>query len=335
MSGQDAATATIVLANRKSFAAAPGSTVLEAARHAGLVLEHSCRTGRCGTCKARLLKGSVRELGADLALDAGQRADGWFLTCTNEAITDLQLDITDLDLPADVQTRTLPCRIDAIARLAPDVLKLVLRLPPRSALKYMPGQYIDLIGRDGLRRSYSIANAPAADGRLELHVRRVPGGMMSDHLFEHAKVGDLLRLNGPLGTFFLRDVAGMDLIFLATGTGIAPVVAMLSALQARIGSPAPRSITLLWGGRRPEDLYWSPPASDVTYIPVLSRAGAEWTGARGHVQQVLLDGARRHWATTRVYACGSVAMIESARAALMQAGLSSAAFFSDAFVSSS
>lgn len=335
MSREDRGPATVVLANQKTFLAPLDSTLLDAARHAGVVLEHSCRTGRCGTCKARVVEGEAQALGSNVALNASEQAAGWILTCTSGALTDMRLDISDLDLPADVVTRTLPCRIDQMERLASDVMRLVLRLPPKSGLNYVPGQYIDLIGNNGLRRSYSIANAPAEDARLELHVRRLPGGAMSEYVFEKAKVNDLLRLHGPIGTFFLREVAGLDLVFLATGTGIAPIKAMLAALATRDECLRPRSVTLLWGGRRPEDLYWLPPSEDVTYVPVLSRAGEAWEGARGHVQHVFLARPAGDWRQTRVYACGSIEMIDSARAALTRAGLSTRHFFSDAFVSSS
>jgi CDP-4-dehydro-6-deoxyglucose reductase len=332
---------TIHLANDKTFDAAAGVSVLDAARQAGLVLEHSCRSGRCGSCKARLLGGRVTALKPDLALSAAEREAGWALTCISAAASDLELDIEDLGLPADLTARTLPCRIDSIERLAADIAVVRLRLPPTAALRWLAGQYVDVIGPGGVRRSYSIANDAAADpAKLELHVRRVEGGVLSDYWFGRAQSNDLLRLHGPLGTFFLRDTAGLHLVLLATGTGIAPIKALLGELALRPAAQQPRSVALWWGNRHAADLYWSPdtvlrgeaePA--LAYTPVLSRADAAWTGARGHVQQVLLQRPYP-WAETVVYACGSPAMIDGARAALTAAGLPARRFLSDAFVSS-
>lgn len=326
---------TVHLSNHKSFEAAPDTTLLDAAQSAGLVLEHSCRSGRCSTCKARVLQGSTLALKSDLSLTPEERAAGWVLTCTTAATSDLQLDIEDLGLPADLRAKTFPCRIDTIERAAPDVVTLALRLPPSATLRYLPGQYIDVLGPGGLKRSYSIANAPQPSGRLELHVRQVEGGAMSTYWFGAAKANDLLRLHGPIGTFFLRDVAGLDLVFLATGTGIAPIKAMLEELSQRPADAQPASVTLYWGGRRQSDLYWTPSFDHLRlrFVPVLSRADEAWAGARGYVQQVLLQEAR-DLTRTAVYACGSPAMVDAAKSALVQAGLEPRRYHSDAFVSS-
>lgn len=315
------------------FGAAVGETLLDAALRADVTLAYSCRTGRCGTCKGRLRGGSTAALHEELGLTASEREAGWVLTCVRTALSEVELDIEDLGNVKLAAPRTLPCRIQALDRLADDVLKVVLRLPPGSAFAYRPGQYIDVIGHGGLRRSYSIANAPAAHQQLQLHIRRVDGGAMSDYWFGDAKPNDLLRLHGPMGTFFLRDVAGADVVFLATGTGIAPVKAMLEGLDAQLA--APRSVTVYWGGRVPADLYWDTreAGSAHRFVPVLSRAGVSWDGARGHVQNLLLAEAR-DWSSTFVYACGSDAMIHDARRQLVAAGLGEGRFFSDAFVCS-
>ena len=329
---------TVRLANDKAFAAAADACVLDAARQAGLVLEHSCRTGRCGTCRARVLEGRAVALKPDLVLTAAERDAGWMLTCASGAASDLRLDIEDLGLPADLHVKTLPCRIDALDRPAPDVAVVRLRLPPTAAFHWLAGQYVDVIGQGGVRRSYSIANRPDASGRIELHVRRVESGALSGYWFGAARVGDLLRLHGPLGTFFLRDTAGLHLVLLATGTGIAPIKAMLGEMALRPAAQQPRSASLYWGNRVAADLYWTPAdlpahAPRLRHVPVLSRADAAWGGARGHVQQALLQRPQP-WAETTVYACGSAAMIEAARAELALAGLPPRRFLSDAFVSS-
>jgi CDP-4-dehydro-6-deoxyglucose reductase len=260
---------------------------------------------------------------------------GWILGCARVAETDLVLEVEDLTGLAPPPARTLPCRISSIEKPAPDVARIRLRLPPASDFQFLPGQYIDVIGHGGLRRSYSLASAGPAEQGLELHVRAVEGGALSSYWFNHAKTNDLLRLQGPRGTFSLRDVSGRNLIFLATGTGIAPVKAMLEALLTLAPGSGPASVTVLWGGRVPGDLYLDigrMPAIH-RYIPVLSRAGDAWEGARGHVQDVLLD-ERPDLGNALVYACGSDAMIHDARPALVRAGLPERRFHSDAFVCS-
>ena len=219
--------------------------------------------------------------------------------------------------------------------MAPDVVRVLLRLPPTTEFSFIPGQYVDVIGPAGIRRSYSLANASFADKSLELHIRAVEGGVMSDYWFNQAKSNDLLRLNGPLGTFFLRNSAGIDLIFLATGTGIAPVKAILESIPGLPAEQHPKSVTVLWGARVPSDLYLdvaSIPGAQ-RFVPVLSRAGDDWVGVRGHIQDVLLS-EDPDLGNAVVYACGSDAMIHGAKNALVRAGLPSQRFYSDAFVCS-
>ncbi|MCV2348155.1 2Fe-2S iron-sulfur cluster-binding protein [Paucibacter sp. Y2R2-4] len=324
----------VTLANRKQFEAPADISLLDAARSAGLVLEHSCRTGRCGSCRVQVLGGQTRALLDDSLLSPEERAAGWILSCASAATCDLELDAEDLGVAAAISVKTLPARIASLEQPAPGVLRVKLRLPPNSRLEFLPGQYLNIIGPTGVRRSYSLAAAPAADGGLELQVRAVAQGQLSTYWFEQAKQNDLLRLEGPHGSFFLREVAGRDVVFLATGTGIAPLKAMMEALQRMPAEAHPRSLHLLWGGRLPIDLYWSVPDMPAwfSYTPVLSRAGADWTGARGHVQDVLLQ-QRPDMRGIAVYACGSLAMIEAARRQLLAAGVLPRDFHSDAFVS--
>jgi len=241
-------------------------------------------------------------------------------------------DLGGLTLPS---VKTLPCRIQALEKLAMDVMKVVLRLPASSDFSFYPGQYIDVIAQGGLRRSYSLASAWHSEKLLELHVREVPTGVMSDYWFTRAKENDLLRLTGPLGTFVLRKIGGLDLIFLATGTGIAPVKAMLESIESAQMEDCPRSITVYWGGRSSDDLYWdfSTINGPYRYVPVLSRASIAWTGKRGHVQSVMLADAP-NLNESVVYACGSNAMIQDAKEVLVGAGLPESRFLSDAFVCS-
>ena len=201
-----------------------------------------------------MISGTSVALHEELGLTESEKAEGWILSCVRSATSDMVLEVEDLggvSLPA---AKTVPCRIQELKRLANDVMQIRLHLPPTADFSYLPGQYIDVIGPAGIRRSYSLANAHGTDKHLELHVRAVPGGAMSEYWFQQAKVNDLLRLNGPLGTFFLRQVAGLDLVFLATGTGIAPVKSMFEGISALSADKQPRSVTLYWGGRKPPRL---------------------------------------------------------------------------------
>lgn len=321
--------------NGKQFDIASGESLLDAALRADVALAYSCRTGRCGTCKGQVRSGETALIHHELGLTEAEQAAGWILTCVRSAQSDIQLEIDDLGDVQLIHPRTLPCRIQALERLSSDVVKVLLRLPPTSNFEFHCGQYVDVIGHGGLRRSYSIASAPAPDKHVELHIRRVPGGAMSDYWFEQAKVNDLLRLNGPLGTFFLRDIEGLDLVLLATGTGIAPVKAILEGMRQRSEPHGAQSVSVIWGGRVEADLYWDVRNAGIehSYVPVLSRADSSWSGARGHVQQAAL-AQRRDWSRTAVYACGSEAMIQGARRQLIDAGLNERRFHSDAFVCS-
>jgi CDP-4-dehydro-6-deoxyglucose reductase len=327
----------ITLSNGKQFNAQDGETVLDAALRGGVVLEHSCRTGRCGSCKGHLQSGDTAPVHEQTGLSPQEQADGWILTCARTPTTDLTLEVDDLGGLQLYPAKTVPCRIQQLEALSADVVKVTLRLPPNQALSYHAGQYVDVIGFNGLRRSYSIANVTsAANPHIELHIKKVDGGAMSAYWFDTAKPNDLLRLHGPQGTFFLRDVAGLDLVLLATGTGMAPIKAILESLRTAPADAQPRSVHVYWGGRHPEDLYWDPLSlgSAIQFTPVLSRAGDNWGGARGHVQQACL-AAGHDLSRTVVYACGSDKMIDSARTALVAAGLPLRSFHSDAFVCSS
>jgi CDP-4-dehydro-6-deoxyglucose reductase len=324
----------VTLTNATIFQSQDGKSILESARQQGIALEHSCRTGRCGVCKAKVISGDSEVLQAEESLTAEDEADGFILTCCRAAKTDLQLDIEDLGELGSIQTKTLPCRIDSLRLLSDDVVEVVLRTPPASRLVYLPGQYVDMIGKDGLRRSYSIANAPREDGKITLQIRKVEQGKMSQYWFKEAKTNDLLRMEGPLGTFCLRNSNAPQLILLATGTGIAPVKAMLEQLATTPEANAYSHIHLYWGGRTEQDIYWQPDFESLplTFTPVLSRT-PDWQGRKGYIQQAVIDDGH-NLSDAVVYACGSEAMIHSAHEQLVAAGLNNKHFYSDAFVSS-
>jgi CDP-4-dehydro-6-deoxyglucose reductase len=324
----------ITLANGKSFNAEISQTILEAASLNGLALEHSCRTGRCGVCKTLVTCGETETNKPEESLSEYEASEGFILTCCRKALTDLKLDAEDLGELGDIQVKTLPCRIDNLRRLSADVVEVALRLPPNSPLEYLPGQYVDMIGKDGLRRSYSVANAPREDGKISLQIRKVENGQMSQYWFNEAKVNDLLRMEGPLGTFCLRENPASNLILLATGTGIAPIKAILEHLSESPHHNTYHQIHLYWGGRTAQDLYWQPdfPGLPLSFTPVLSRVVGGKTRT-GYVQHAVIDGGP-NLKDAVVYACGSEMMIHSAHEQLVAAGLNTKHFYSDAFVSS-
>jgi CDP-4-dehydro-6-deoxyglucose reductase, E3 len=325
----------VTLASGAHFSADTGISLVDAAARAGFAFPYSCKTGRCSTCKCKVIEGETIALEPETGLSELEKAEGWILACVRSAQTDLRLDVDCLEGVTLPPIKMLPSRISSIERLANDVVRVVLRLPPTAAFEFIPGQYVDLIGPNNVRRSYSLASADAQSKQIEFHIRAVEGGAFSEYWFSQAKPNDLLRLNGPLGTFFLRDTQDIDLIFLATGTGIAPVKAILEALSTLPAEKVPRSVKVLWGGRTQQDLYFNVRAipGKYEYMPVLSRADEAWAGARGYVQQVLLDSSP-DLKNSAVYACGSDSMIHSAKTLLIDAGLPAHRFYSDAFVSS-
>lgn len=325
----------VELIGGKSFDALSGESLIEAAANANVFMPYSCKTGRCSTCKCKIIRGETIALQPETGLSVEEKTEGWILSCVRTVISDLTIESEDIGCAVLHPPKTLPCRIAHLEYLAPDVLQIKLRLPPRAEFNFIPGQYVDIIGHSGIRRSYSIACAKSSDKEIELHIRLVEGGAMSEYWFRHAKANDLLRLSGPLGTFFLRDTARSELIFLATGTGIAPVKAFLESIPDLPSDQKPKSVVVLWGGRSLSDIYLEVDKlpGNHKFIPVLSRPEKEWTGARGYVQNVLVS-LEPDFNNARVYACGSDSMIRSARAVLLESGLSPKCFFSDAFVCS-
>ena len=329
--------AQITLSTGRSFAADPTVSILDAARGEGIVLEYSCRTGRCGICKAPVLSGETQVLRPEESLTAEEAASGLVLTCCRAATTDVALDIEPLDRLAGFEIKTMPARIVTIERLAPAIVRVVLRTPPASPMRFLAGQYVDVIAQ-GVRRSYSLANAPREDGLLELLIKRYPGGVLSEYWFERAQPNDLVRIEGPLGTFFLRNefpegTAPANILFLATGTGIAPVKALLEELAADVEQAARYRLRVFWGNREAENFCWDPVGLglDIGFHHLLSGPDPAWSGKRGYVQRLALEDGFDPVGTV-VYACGSDAMIASARETFTAQGLPARRFFSDAFV---
>ncbi|MCV2219328.1 CDP-6-deoxy-delta-3,4-glucoseen reductase [Thauera sp. Sel9] len=321
-----------------SFDAADSQTVLEAAQDAGLLLPHSCRDGACGACKGRIVQGSV-DYGkySAGALSAADQAEGYALFCCAKPLSDLVLEARNVTRAGDIPVRKLPSRVQKLQRLADDVMLLDLKLPASEAFRFKAGQYIDILLTDGQRRSFSIANAPHDASHIELHVRRIDGGRFTSHVFEGMKEKEILRLEGPLGTFWLREDSPRPIVMVAGGTGFAPIK---SIVEHAIETGLQRPITLYWGSRDRAGLYldelarsWESRLPNLRYIPVLSdeKPGDAWDGRRGLVHQAVLDDFA-DLSGHEVYACGAPAMIDAARVGFhTERGLPEDAFFADAF----
>jgi len=324
---------TVELNTGRRFEAPVDASILDAARAHGIVLEYSCRTGRCGICKALVRAGETKILRPEEeSLTVKERARGLILTCCRASAGDVVLDIEPLDRLAGLEIKTMPARIVSIEPLASEIVRIILRTPPASPMRFLSGQYVDVLA-DGARRSYSLANAPRADGLLELLIKRYPGGHLSDYWFERAKPNDLVRIEGPLGTFFLRDAAPTNILFLATGTGIAPVKALLEELAADPARTAKHQVRVFWGNREAENFCWDPVGLGMTvgFHHLLSGNDPQWSGQRGYVHKAAIEDGFDP-ADTVVYACGSNTMIASARDLFASLGLPTQRFFSDAFV---
>lgn len=316
------------------FEAGDGQTVLEAALAAGLLLPHGCRDGACGACKGRVLAGQVEHgRHSPGALTAAERAEGLALFCCAQPLGDLVVQARNVSRADETPVRKLPCRVQKLLRLADDVMLVDLKLPASENFAFRAGQYIDILLADGQRRSFSIANAPHDGGHLELHVRRIDGGRFTGHVFETMKEKEILRFEGPLGSFWLREDSTRPIVMVAGGTGFAPIKGIVEH-AIRLGLTRP--ITLYWGARTRSGLYldalarsWETALPGLRYVPVLSDEA--WDGRCGLVHQAVLDDFA-DLSGFDVYACGTPAMIDAARAGFCNGrGLPADAFFADAF----
>jgi CDP-4-dehydro-6-deoxyglucose reductase len=238
--------------------------------------------------------------------------------------------------------KKMPVRVISLEKASHDVMVVKLQLPATDPMKFHAGQYVDFLLRDGDRRSYSMANAPhtLAEGApaIELHIRHMPGGKFTDHVFGAMKEKEIQRIEGPQGSFFLREDTDKPLVFLASGTGFAPIKAILEHMQHK---GITRPVTLYWGGRRPADLYmhdWVQAQlaamPNLSYVPVVSDALPEdhWRGRTGFVHAAVLQD-HADLSGHQVYACGAPIVVDSARAAYTQAGLPTDEFYADSFTS--
>ena len=313
-------------------------SVLAAALRQGYVLPYGCKNGACGSCKGKLLEGSI-DYGTyqKKALTDEERAQGKALFCQAKALSDLAIEARTVGAAKDIQVKTLPCRIQRMERLAEDVMVLYLKLPANERLQFLAGQYLEFLLKDGSRRSFSMGNAPHDDELIQLHVRHVAGGQFTDHVFGKMKERDILRFEGPLGTFFLREDSDKPIVFVASGTGFAPIK---SILEHAFRKGLRRPMVLYWGGRRPKDLYmdalarrWADEQPGFRYVPVVSEAAPEdqWPGRRGFVHRAVMEDLP-DLSGHQVYACGVPIMVDSARRDFVQrCKLPEVEFYADSF----
>lgn len=325
--------------NRKTghrFTVAEDETILDAGLKNSIVFPYSCRGGTCGTCKAKLVSGEVEHVHPPQALSDEDIAAGNILLCQAKPLGEVEIEATELAASAEIRIKIMPARVAAMEQMAHDVMLLHLKLPASQRFDYLAGQYIDILLRDGRRRSFSMASRPHYGQDLELHIRHVPGGHFSSRVFDSMKVKDLMRFQGPFGTFFLREDSDRPAILMAGGTGLAPIKALL---EQAFAEDSKRRFHLFWGVREFRDLYlhdrleqWAAEHDNLTYTPVLSEANAKdpWPGEQGFVHEAVL----RHYddlAGHEVYACGPPVMIDAAKAHFPGRGLSLERLFYDSF----
>src|SRR5437868_9704980 len=314
----------------RAFDVEPGEAILLAAIRQGIGMPYGCKDGACGSCKCRKVEGTVvHGVHQAKALSAEEEAEGYILTCCGVPHSDVVIYSKQVTDESAFPVRKMPSRVLSMERRSHDVVLLHMQLPANDTLRYHAGQYVEFILRDGARRSYSMANAPhnqmQATGAgttapvIELHIRHMPGGKFTDHVFTAMKEKEILRLEGPFGSFYLREDSDKPMVLLASGTGFAPIKALIEQMQVK-GST--RAATLYWGGRRPSDLYMDDwvrarcaEMGQLTYVPVVSNALPEddWTGRTGFVHKAVLEDFP-DLSGHQVYACGAPIVVDSARA---------------------
>ena len=326
--------AVTIAKSGKAFQVESGETILDAALREGLTLPYGCRGGACGACKGKLLSGDVRYDNEVRGLTDAEQADGLILTCVARPQGDLLLDIDLIESASEIKVEQFPAKIALMESLGGDVMRLGLKLPEENRMQFLAGQYVEFIFDDGVRRAFSIANAPHDDELLEFHIRHIDGGKFTDKLFNEMRPGDLMQIEGPMGSFFVREDSERPMVMLATGTGFGPIKGIVEHL---IAEKSQRPIYIYWGGDHEGHLYldslakeWDRNHSDIHYRPVLAAAGDDWKGRRGFVQEAAVADFTS-LAGFEMYACGNPNMVYAAKDAMVANGMSEDHCYSDAF----
>lgn len=325
----------ILLEPAADFMVEDGESILEAAGRAGVAMPHECTFGGCGTCRVKLVEGAVAydEGELPLALSEAEHAQGYALACQARATSDVVLEV-----PPRGPILADPVRITAtLARLhrpCDSVIHLTLALPQGGLPDYRPGQYMNVLLPDGSTRSFSMASPPREGGEIDFHIRRIPGGHFTDTVLAQAAPGMPLQIEAPLGAFCYHPEDYRPLLMVATGTGLAPIKAILESL---LDDPDCPPVRLYWGVRTEADLYmrdviegWKDRLYEFEFVPVLSRADASWTGRRGHVQDAVAQDYE-DLSEHAIYLCGSPDMVVEAKAVFATLGASLDHIYADSF----
>jgi CDP-4-dehydro-6-deoxyglucose reductase len=308
-------------------------TLLEAALRQGINLPYGCRNGFCGDCRSALLEGEVHYPEEMPPAIEGQTEEAC-LTCQAKPLSDLIIGAHEIEQADEIRPRMLPAKVDRIERLNEDVIRLYLKLPEGERLQFLAGQYLNFILPDGGKRAFSIANAPHDDAFIELHIRHVSGGTFTDRLFDGMQEKTILRIEAPLGSYYLREDSNRPIILMGGGTGFAPIKGIIEH-AFKIGITRP--MHLYWGVRSRRDLYlpelpqnWIAEHDNFRYTPVLSEPDADWTGETGWVHERVVDDYP-DLSTHEVYMSGPPPMIEAGKQVLLNHGLSGEDLYSDSF----
>jgi CDP-4-dehydro-6-deoxyglucose reductase, E3 len=320
-----------------TFDVKPSQTVLEAAIDAGVNMPYGCRNGACGSCKGKLISGKViHDDYQGSAMTDAELAAGNALFCCARPLEDLLIECREVGGLNGIKPRILPARVAKKEQLGHDVVGLHLQLPSSERLQFLAGQYIEFILKDGKRRAFSIANAPHDSEFLQLHIRVIPGGAFSEYVTNEMQEKAILRLEAPFGNFFLREDSDKPIIFVAGGTGFAPVKGIIEHM---LHNNMHREIILYRGARQLQDLYmhelsqkWAEFAPNIKYIPVLSEPAEtdNWQGRVGLVHEAVLADFK-DLSGYQAYVCGAPGMCEVAHHSFVEQGLLADEFFSDAF----
>jgi len=311
-------------------------SILDAAIRQGMHLPYGCRNGKCGKCLGKVIQGEVSYSEQPKALSNADKATGMAIFCQARAETDLVIESREAETAKDIPVVKLPCRLEALEQLNHDVMYLKLKLPETERMQFLAGQYIDFLLKDGKHRSFSIANAPHNDECIELHIRHVTEGKFTTEVFANMKVKEMFRIEGPHGNFYIREETKKPIIFMAGGTGFAPIKGMIEhALEIKLERP----MHIYWGAHAEEDLYMDDVVKKFTklnplikYTPVLSASKEEdnWQGRTGWVHEAILQDYP-DLSGHEVYAAGPPAMVHAAKDTFEAAGLTQENYFSDAF----
>lgn len=325
----------------KRFTVQEGSSILKAGHDADIPLPYSCRAGACRTCRGRIVEGRVDHGHVHPTyLPVEEREQGYALLCQAQPLSNVVIEVQELDIMASIRSRISPGRVMEMRRVTADVMIVRIKLPMNEDVQFLAGQFVEFVLDSGERRAYSIASPPSIGGvtNIELHIRHTPGGLFTDYVFDGMEIRDLVRMELPLGTFFLREDSDKPIVLLASGTGFAPMKSILEyARQKQFNRP----MTLYWGGRTRADLYemdwvnqYAAANEWFEFIPVVSDAtpACDWDGRTGFVHLAVIEDIP-DLSQHQVYACGAPIMVESAKRDFgAQCGLPLQEFFADSFL---